>query len=74
MKLLNAIYSLPNGVFRMSPDIEDLVEASSNLARVIVKDGEFITQSLQRSSVESTKEEVATAVRAGLENMGCSVS
>ena len=74
VKLLNAIYGLPNGVFRMSPDIEDLVEASSNLARVIVKDGEFITQSLQRSSVESTKDDVATAVRASLENMGCSVS
>ncbi len=73
-KLLNAVYALPNGVFRMSPDIEDLVEASSNLARLIVKDGQFITQSLQRSSVESTKLDVATAVKAGLENMGCEIS
>lgn len=73
-KIINAIYCLPNGVFRMSPDIEDLVEASSNLARVIVKDGEFITQSLQRSSVESTKTDVANAVSAAFENIGCSVS
>ena len=51
-KIVNAVYALPNGVFRMSPDIKDLVEASSNLARVIIKGGEFITQSLQRSSVE----------------------
>jgi dipeptidase D len=72
-KILNAIYAMPNGVFRMSPDIEDLVEASSNLARVIVKEGTFITQSLQRSSVESTKTDVSNAIRASFENMGCEV-
>ncbi len=74
IKIVNAIYALPNGVFRMSPDIDNLVEASTNLARVIVKDGEFITQSLQRSSVESTKDDVAHAVSAAFENMGCSVT
>jgi len=72
-KIINAIYALPNGVFRMSPDIENLVEASSNLARVIVRDNIFITQSLQRSSVESTKEDVSNAVRASFENIGCHV-
>lgn len=73
-KIVNTIYAMPNGVFRMSPDIEGLVEASSNLARVIVKDGEFITQSLQRSSVESTKTDVSNAIRAAFENMGSEVS
>ncbi|HEY0176878.1 MAG TPA: aminoacyl-histidine dipeptidase [Pedobacter sp.] len=72
-KIVNTIYALPNGVFRMSPDIKDLVEASTNLARVIVKDGEFITQSLQRSSVESTKSDVSNALKAAFENMGCTV-
>ncbi|RZM28562.1 MAG: aminoacyl-histidine dipeptidase [Pedobacter sp.] len=73
MKILNTIYALPNGVFRMSPDIENLVEASSNLARVIVKEGLFTTQSLQRSSVESTKTDVSNAIRAAFENMGAAV-
>ncbi len=73
-KIVNAIYAVPNGVFRMSPDIEGLVEASTNLARVIVKDGVFITQSLQRSSVESTKADVSNAVAAAFENMGCTVA
>jgi dipeptidase D len=72
-KIVNAIYAVPNGVFRMSPDIRDLVEASTNLARVLIKDGEFITQSLQRSSVESTKADVSNAVSAAFENMGCDV-
>jgi dipeptidase D len=57
----------------MSPDIKDLVEASSSLARVIIKDGEFITQSLQRSSVETSKDDVANTIRAAFENMGASV-
>ncbi len=72
-KMLNAIYAMHNGVFRMAPDIPGLVETSSSLARVIVKNGEFITQSLQRSSVESGKMDVANAIRAAFENMGAKV-
>lgn len=73
VKIINTLYSVHNGVFRMSPDIKDLVEASSSLARVIIKDGEFITQSLQRSSVETSKDDVANTIRAAFENMGAAV-
>ena len=73
VKIINTIYSVFNGVFRMSPDFEGLVETSSSLARVIVKNGEFITQSLQRSSVESTKDDVANSIRSSFELAGCSV-
>jgi dipeptidase D len=72
-KIINTLHSVQNGVFRMSPEIKDLVEASSSLARVIIKDGEFITQSLQRSSVETSKDDVANTIRAAFENMGASV-
>jgi dipeptidase D len=73
LKVLNTLYSVPNGVYRMSPDIEGLVEASSSLARVIISNGEFSTQSLQRSSVETSKGDVANTIRAAFENMGCAV-
>jgi dipeptidase D len=73
IKILNTIYSLHNGVFRMSPDIEGLVETSSSLARVIIKNGDFVTQSLQRSSVESSKDDVANTIRGVFELMGCAV-
>lgn len=73
LKIINTIYSVFNGVYRMSPDFEGLVETSSSLARVIVKDGEFITQSLQRSSVESTKDDVANSIRSTFELAGCAV-
>jgi dipeptidase D len=72
-KILNTIYAVQNAVFRMSPEIDGLVEASSSLARVIVAEGKFVTQSLQRSSVESSKDDVANSVRAAFESMGCAV-
>jgi dipeptidase D len=73
LKILNVLYAVPNGVYRMSPDIAGLVEASTSLARVIMKEGKFITQSLQRSSVESSKSDVANAVRSAFESAGCAV-
>ena len=72
--VINCLCSIQNGVFRMSPDIIGLVEASSSLARVIIKNGSFTTQSLQRSSVESTKDEVAMSIRANFELIGATVT
>jgi dipeptidase D len=72
-KITTTIYGCHNGVFRFSRAIEGLVETSSSFARVIVKDGEFITQSLQRSSVESGKYDVANTVAAPFRLMGCDV-
>lgn len=72
-KMLHAIYAVHNGVFRMSPAIPGLVETSSSLARVVVRDGVFTTQSLQRSSVESGKMDVAYTVRAAFEAIGAQV-
>ena len=72
-KILNTLCAVHNGVYRMSPDIEGLVETSSSLARVEIKNGNFITQSLQRSSVDSTRDEVAMTIKSCFENMGCEV-
>jgi dipeptidase D len=72
-KLVNAIYAVHNGVYRMHADIPGLVETSSSLARVFAKDGKILIQALQRSSGESTKMDVANTVRAALENAGMSV-
>ncbi len=72
-KITNTLQAVHNGVFKMSLAIAGLVETSSSLARVIVKDGKFITQSLQRSAVESGKMEVAYTVGAAFRLMGCKV-
>ncbi len=63
--LLQAIYTTHNGVFRMSPDIKDLVETSNNVARVIVKDGAIKIGCLTRSSVETGKMDLAYHIKSG---------
>jgi len=61
--LIKTIYAAHNGVFRMSPDIEDLVETSNNIARIIVKDGNIKIGCLTRSSVESGKWDLAFTLK-----------
>jgi dipeptidase D len=72
-QIVNAIYAAHNGVYRMSADITDLVETSNNIARVIVKDGDIKVGCLTRSSVESSKWDLANALRATFELSGCDV-
>ncbi len=71
--LTKALYTACNGVYRMSPDIPDLVETSNNIARVIVKAGQVKVGCLTRSSVESSKYDLANALKSAFELMGCDV-
>lgn len=71
--LIRALYTAHNGVYRMSADMENLVETSNNIARVIVKDGKITVQCLTRSSVESSKFDLANALRSAFELIGCEV-
>ena len=71
--ILDVLQAVHNGVYRMSPEIEGLVETSSSLARVIVSEGEFSTQSLQRSSLESSKDDIAATIRSAFELIGAQV-
>jgi dipeptidase D len=72
-KITTAIAAVHNGVFRMSSAIKGLVETSSSFARVSIKEGVFVSQSLQRSSVDSSKIDVAQTVAAPFRLMGCEV-
>ncbi|NUO03416.1 MAG: aminoacyl-histidine dipeptidase, partial [Saprospiraceae bacterium] len=72
-KLLSAIRAAHNGVFRMSPDVPGLVETSSNLARVEVQGGRFFCGTLQRSSIESGKADVAATLRAPFDLLGAKI-
>ncbi|GAA3770880.1 aminoacyl-histidine dipeptidase [Flavobacterium ginsengiterrae] len=71
--IIRAIYAAHNGVYRMSADMADLVETSNNIARVIIKDGEISVGCLTRSSVESSKFDLANALRSTFELVGCEV-
>jgi dipeptidase D len=70
---VRAMYTAHNGVYRMSADFDDLVETSNNIAKVIVGDGKLSVQCLTRSSVETSKFDLANALRSAFELMGCEV-
>ena len=61
-RLLNALYACPHGVIAMTADMPDLVETSTNLASVKTLDEEIIIQTSQRSSIESSKNDIASMV------------
>lgn len=71
--LTRALYAAYNGVYRMSADIPELVETSNNIARVVVKGGNVYIGCLTRSSVESSKMDLANTLRATFELTGCEV-
>lgn len=73
LDLLRAVYACPNGIYRMSPDIDDLVQTSNNLARVQATDGLFTVMCLTRSAVESEKMDLAEAIRSTFELIGADV-
>lgn len=72
-KLLRIIYTTQNGIYRMSPDIKDLVQTSNNLARVLVADEEYTIMCLTRSSVDTEKTDLKNALSSGFELLGAKV-
>jgi len=72
-KIILTLKSLHNGVYRMSPDVKDLVEASNNVARVELKGGELKILNLTRSSVDSSKYSVAEQLKSVAELAGMKV-
>ena len=72
-KLAKAVIGAPNGVIKMSVEMEGLVQTSSNLARV-VSDGQTVKiQCLLRSSVNSEKHALGAALKGVFELAGATV-
>ena len=71
--LLGTIYGIHSGIYRMSPDIPDLVQTSNNLARVLIKDGNITIGCLTRSSVNSERDDMANSISAVLALTGANV-
>lgn len=73
-KLLRSVYACPNGIYRMTPEIEGLVQTSNNIAKVSVKDGAFTIKCLTRSSVDSEKTDLANAISSAFELTGATIN
>ncbi|MCD6564583.1 MAG: aminoacyl-histidine dipeptidase [Bacteroidales bacterium] len=72
-KLLNAVYACPNGVVRMSTDMEGLVETSTNLAVIKTEGNEVKIQCLMRSSVDTAKEDLKNMFTSVFEPVGIDI-
>jgi dipeptidase D len=74
-KLLNALYACPHGVIRMSDAIKGLVETSTNLAAVkMVENNKIMVTTSQRSSIESSKYDIANMVESVFKLAGAEVT
>jgi|GEM_PF-6825786 len=67
-KITAAIYSAFNGIYRMSPDIEGLVQTSNNLAKVTVNSEICEVLCLTRSSLDSEKFDLSESLAASFES------
>lgn len=63
-KFLNLLYTIPHGVIAMSHAIPGLVETSTNLAVVGMKEGKLSILTSQRSSIGSALTDINDMVRA----------
>lgn len=73
-RLVKAVYAAPHGVHAWSPDIEDMVETSTNFATIKFMENEEIQiHTSQRSSLDSGKEDIAAKNRTCFELAGARV-
>ena len=72
--LINLIFTLPHGVIAMHPEMEDLVETSSNLAIVNTHKDKAQIICSSRSSVASALEAVRNSIAASSELVGAKVA
>lgn len=71
---INTLYAAHNGVYKMSLDVEGLVETSNNVAKITAKNGQIKINCLTRSSVESTKYDLAHKLKATFDLGGFNVT
>ncbi|MBR4995084.1 MAG: aminoacyl-histidine dipeptidase [Alistipes sp.] len=72
-KLIKSIIACPDGVYKMSMEMEGLVQTSNNMARVVADGQSIKVQCLTRSSIRSEKEALGYSIKSALELGGFSV-
>ena len=71
--LIHAITACPHGVYRVIPEMTDVVETSNNLAMLVTEDNCVTVMCLTRSSVESRKEELQSIIESVFAMAGAEV-
>ena len=72
--LIRAVYDVPQGVYKMSDTIPDLVETSGNLGVLSIGDGQFTADSYVRSAIDSERDAEAQRFAVVFEEAGATVT
>lgn len=72
--LINAVVAVHNGILRMIPEIPEIVETSSNLAKIEAKEGYITCQFLVRSATENMKETLVSMIQSCFSLAGAKVT
>jgi len=72
-KILASLYACPHGVFRMSDEIEGVVETSNNLGVIQTRNNELYVQCLIRSLMDSRRTDAQNTISSVFELAGASV-
>lgn len=71
--LIHAVCVCPHGVYRMIPEMPDIVETSNNLSTIAMNGNSVTVLCLTRSSVESRKEELKQMIQSAFSLAGADV-
>ena len=71
--LIHSVTLVPHGVYRMIPEMPDVVETSNNLAMIETQGKQILVYCLTRSSVESRKEELQSVIESAFSLAGAQV-
>lgn len=71
--LIHAITVCPHGVYRVIPEMSEIVETSNNLAMLKTEENRIVVHCLTRSSVESRKEELQEMIHSTFAMAGAEV-
>lgn len=72
-KFIQAVYAIPNGIYRMSPAMPGMVQTSNNLAQVSFRQGMYSCLCLCRSSVDSEKLDEVESIKAAFSGLKAKV-
>ena len=72
--LIHAVTACPHGVYRMIPEMPDVVETSNNLSTIKMEGDSVKVLCLTRSSVESRKEELRQMIQSAFSIAGADVT
>ena len=62
-KLLSSLYTCPYGIYRMTPSLNNLVQSSNNIGKILVENGTYHIGCFARSFIESERRDVVNVIR-----------